>query len=715
MTNETCRSADFWKDAIMKMPDNSFFELLRCVFGKIKTPFNKQQLLNDLEKFLLREDVQKSISSYIDSTDAKIIAAITLFGEPVPQQLENFFAGEYSYAQLQDLLVNLEERFILYRFTEEKPRSVSQYSAAETKRIALNPVLKPVLIPFSACTAELFPEAVVKNYKRGENSIVINDLILASLYSFICRRGMTFYRPEGVIRKRIIDEGRNLFPQLDLEDILGVLQILGLFYAEENILVPDNKYFNDFSLISARERMEYFAAAMMVYSELTAPFDFLPPLFRSRIREIVNFISVFLDSLKPEAMYHEQTLIRIAEILKSKTGITVNTEMLFETLEKTGLIIKNTNDVIQAGELAQNKTKTNKAPVIVIETGSSILMYPEINFSDAISLASVLNICETGAVPGSSVARFELDRDSAVRAFDSNIKADDIIELLTRLSGRKKDETLIWNLKNWEQRYSEVSLQSGVILKLSENQRYLTETYPLSDLIIETPAPGIYLLNDGAAEDAADALQKAGIDIIARRLPQKEKKALSSGNYFPSLRSEHADFTMQPVSFYSDNASQHGNKKKETQGGYAAFNGDNSCELKNKYLSVLEKMKIGSTEKAELTARIDRRLILCEEQLKDAEIRYEKLEARLLDYAGKQNIAKHAIAAASSVEVVWSFKGKEERIFGIPRALEKKGNDLILVINTAAPLNIQDKQETVSIPLAKISLIRKIKKSIFEK
>ena len=126
---------------------------------------------------------------------------------------------------------------------------------------------------------------------------------------------------------------------------------------------------------------------------------------------------------------------------------------------------------------------------------------------------------------------------------------------------------------------------------------------------------------------------------------------------------------------------------------------------------------MGETEKAELSARIDRRLILCEEQLKDADIRYEKLEARHLDYAGKQNIAKQAIAGVSSVEVIWSFKGNEERIFGIPRALEKSGKDLILlvdIISNNSREHTSSESSNIRIPLAKISLIRKIKKSIFE-
>jgi len=109
-----------------------------------------------------------------------------------------------------------------------------------------------------------------------------------------------------------------------------------------------------------------------------------------------------------------------------------------------------------------------------------------------------------------------------------------------------------------------------------------------------------------------------------------------------------------------------------------------------------------------MAARIDRRLILSESQLKDAVVRYEKLEARGLDYVGKALIAKQAISLQTPVEIIWPGKQKQERIFGIPKALEKADSESILIID---PLNGGD---VVRVPLGKISLLRRKRKSIFE-
>jgi len=80
-----------------------------------------------------------------------------------------------------------------------------------------------------------------------------------------------------------------------------------------------------------------------------------------------------------------------------------------------------------------------------------------------------------------------------------------------------------------------------------------------------------------------------------------------------------------------------------------------------------------------------------------------------MDYNGKTLIAKQAISMQSLLEVTWPVKQKQERVLGIPKALEKTGTESILVIKP-----MDGREETIRIPLGKISLLRRIKRSIFE-
>ncbi|MDR2618941.1 MAG: hypothetical protein LBC62_08735, partial [Treponema sp.] len=118
--------------------------------------------------------------------------------------------------------------------------------------------------------------------------------------------------------------------------------------------------------------------------------------------------------------------------------------------------------------------------------------------------------------------------------------------------------------------------------------------------------------------------------------------------------------------------------------------------------------RYGREERSELLSRIERRLVVSESQLQDVSIRYEKLEARSLDYAGKTAIAKQAIAQGALLEAVWPSGGNQETVLGTPETLEKKGGETILVLRPRS-----GRAEPVRIPLGKISVLRRIKQSIF--
>jgi hypothetical protein len=682
MKKTVFRSVEFWKSSVMTMPDNSFFELIRSVFGRIKTPFNKQQLINDLEAFLLRGDVQQTITGYIDQKDAKVIAAAALFGEPVFSDLESFFSGEMSYAELQDVIVNLEERFILYRFREENAQSRG------FRRLALNPVLERVLLPFAVDAQALFPTVEdADTVGSPAPQSAIDDRILAGVFSFVSR-DEPFFRTEGVIRKKVIEAGKTCFPGFNMALVLEGLQALGLLYVNEDRLLIDRKRRDDFGALSPRERMEYLSAAVIVHGGSESAAGVLPPLLRGRIGEIAAFIHCLLDSLDAGRLYPETTLIRLMKVIMTDMQIALANDALADILTKmeiTGLLQTVSPKIKRLGINAVKKTDANReGPLITIDSVFSILFYPEISYADAVSLASVLNIKEAGPL-----SRFELDKDSCVRAFDRNVSADEIIGLLTRLSDGRVSDNLVWTLKDWEKRHGEVSLKKGVVLSLAEEKRYLTETMALSGLIAETLAPGLYLLPEGSISKAVDVLKAAGIDIIARR-ESKPKAAASVSHYFPSP-SWHKP--------YNDVLAMTANSDAALENPASA--------LTARFHAMLEKTDLSNTVKTELSARIDRKLVLCETQLADADIRYEKLEARHMDYAGKQNIARQAVAQQSPVEVVWGG-GNGGRVFGVPKALEKEGGEFVLVITPASGA------EALRVPLGKMSLIRRIKKSIFE-
>ena len=691
------RSVEFWKASIMPLPDHAFFELLRTVFGKIKTPFNKQNLVGELEKFLLNNDIQKNIAAYIDKNDARIIAAIAVLNEPTAAELDAFFDQELDNTELHDMVINLEERFILFRFMEE---------GRNESRLALNPVLEPVLAQYTVDKSSLFPSFnnTTSDKTGKQNLLFFDDRILAALLSFVSQYELFFIK-EGKIRHKVLNMAEVLLPGLQLEPVIGGLQVLGLFFANGDTLLPDFARFAAFGKLDRLERTEYCAAGILCYYE--SPTGELSPwLFRSKLRSYASFIHNFYASLDPEQLYPLVTMRRLVFIL-GRNNIEINCDILVKAMERTGLLISDSNKRWQKSPLVSGSA-ANGATVVAMDSPFTLLMYPEIAYNDAIEIASISRVTGTGLN-----VSFEINKDAAVLAFNRGISAAAVIDLLKRLSGNRLDENAAFTLLDWEKRHKEVSLCKGLVLSLSPERGYLAETKPLSKYISAKLAPGIFLIPENMEEKVYSALKKAGVTIFAK--PNNganhdddgisPASAADSRIYFPRLNAG----TLNTENRQSGSGKEKDERKiseSDPPASVPAASVPASSALIEGFHSIINKMRLGAEQRDELTARVNRRLVLCESQLKDAVVRYEKLEARGLDYAGKAMIAKQAIAKQLPVEVSWAGRQKQESVIGVPKALEKKDDENVLVMESAGT--------TIRVPLGKIGLLRRIKKSIFE-
>ena len=711
------KSTEDWKFSLMNLPDSSFFELFRTVFGNIKTPFNKQRLLNDLYSLLSRDEIRNTISSYIDKTDHKLIAAIAMLNNPCVEDMVSFFSGEFSKTELGNLLINLEERLILYRFPLDGKMHLS-----------LNPVLSSVLDPYAENTAVLFPGLYDEKLSENTNSEKLSSSLslsnaahmdkfcssfftdsrqIAALVSFIFSEDLFKYTDKGLeFRKKGLDEGKRIFPSLDLELCFNILLKLGILQLQSEKVMYHRKKLADFCLLNPGEMQLYWTSALyLCLEEGSSGFSGE----RNRLKRITSFMLRYRESLDSNPILPKATLIRLIELLEKEEEKPVWGSPLFNektkinhsafllAMEKTGFL----NEPLFFDD--SEKTAKSEAAVIVMDASFSFVLYPEISREDAMVLASFCNVSNTTVFLNSASANeqqdftsvnFILNRESAVRGFDLGITSAQMLELLEKLSCNRLDKSLSWTLKEWESRYAEVFLGRGVIMVLSEERRYLAEAEPVASLVRRCIIPGVYLLSSDDNAEAVRALKKAGVDIIAQPLYQEQSGEEFSGNgyYFPAINMDKPLTAKQVKSSNSENV-------------YA----DNES-IKEKFRTILEKMSLTKPERDELSARIERRLVFSEKQLDKNSVRYEKLEARGLDFAGKTSIAKHAVENASIVEVFWSSSdGESLKCTGIAEALDKKGNESILHIRTESA----DDSQLFMIPLKKISLLRRIKQSIF--
>jgi len=719
------RPVAFWQDALMTLPNAAFFDLLRSILGTVKTPFNKQTLVEELSRLILSPEIQENIAAYIDLNDRKIIAAIALLCEPVPGELESFFTGEYSYAELQGMLLNLEERLIIYRFRD-----------SDVLRIALNPRLENILAPIASDTEILFPEVSSiepeQLKKSGEGSTpdaqtaaanaasgALNGRTLAALLTFLLNNEVQI-KDDGngkdlsfVFRKKATEQAKNLFPGLDINAVAGGLLALGLLVQEEEGIIPNEARIADFKELPNRDIFEYIAGGIGLF--LFRNNAYLSYQSRGLLRNTVKLVHAISNIAKDGKILPEATMIKLAELFRRQeeanwdfSGGVPSAVILLKAIVMAGLFSVVTIDGVKyyRPEIPAKPVKTQAAkqdPLIAMDSGFSCVLYPEISFADALDISAFSFVEETG-----TAIRFALSRESVVRGFDRGYTAKVIWELLDRLSGGRAPDALKWNLNDWEKRWQEVSLNQGVILTLGGERGYLAQTGMLASMIKQTLAPGVYLLSVGI-DEATNALHSAGVDIVAR--PGTKQEEYSS---FFSPLGKPEEFSLPGYITEKKAAEKKSAAGKKASGKKAAAEKDdlqeeapaeNSVEqIKQKFRQALAKMKLTKQEQEELESRIERRMIVSETQLKDTSLRYERLEARSLDYVGKTGIVRQAISTGSLLELS-CLNG--EKILGTPESLDKKGTEMILTIKP------REGGEPVKLTLGKISLVRRIKQSIF--
>ncbi|MDR2798442.1 MAG: helicase-associated domain-containing protein [Treponema sp.] len=712
------RTPDAWKSALLTLPDDLYVELLQNLLGNIKTPFCKHRLLEEVADFLSQKDIQQTIAAYIDERDHKILAGVALLEEPTAQELWQFFAGEFSSPEFHELLINLEERFILYRFPQEGPR-----------RLALNPLLEPVLSPFIADTSLLFPSMPWEGglFGSGER-LRVDDRVLASVVAVILEED--HFRADGSIRKKALHTLDRLFPGLKAPSLIDAFRGLGLFHSsvEGSVtrLYPDAGRFRAFQHLSSRERLVYCAAGFccFVWFQGTEASHTL----QEQVRTCAGFIHRFLGLLEPSRQYPKISLQRFGDVLIREEPMRSRDrryrfDPLLEALELLGLLEPSAPGYWRLVPEPAATSKT-EGPVLAMDRALSFVLYPEITFEDALPVAffSVPRDHDAGIAGG--VLRFELTTSSVIRGFDQGMNAQTMLDLLNRLSGNRLDQNLQWTVKDWERRYAEVSLYTGVVLTLAEEQRYLAETGPVASLITRILAPGVYLLSVPERSEAVEALKKVGVDIIARC------NGSQGGASATGKAADTGEFQGYPALLGLPSPTRiPGRQVPEDQEIRAAAR----IAIQERFHRALQELPMSSAVQEALQARIEQRVILKEAQLLGTAIPSEKLEARGLDYVGKAGIAKQAMTTKSLLEVLWSRpEGGSKHTVGIPEALEKWGGERVLLIkplfqDESAERSKQEQRlsreavswrtkappETIRLPLNKIGLVRRIKPSFF--
>ena len=694
-----------WREALTRLSDQYFFDLLRMYLGAIKTPFNKQRLIEELSAFLRRKSTKELIAQGLDEEDRAVLAAIREMNSPTQQRIVSLLSPSSSFSAVYERILNLEERLIVYRRDEESARAY-----------AINPLLEDELAPYATRAALVAP---VSRGEPARAALRLDDLALAGLYSFFLLEGESV-RNDGSLRKKTLAGILAGFPRFEndealAESLVTALRNLSLVGVVDGRLVPDPARWAAFAQCGETERAAYVAAAS------TGRFP------REELQRGAQAFVDFAHSLESGARYADVAMGRLSFLSGERLGgsLSPRARSRFSAMiegespapiprvpvvsrdappdfpgiaRALGIILDGGDGTFVRNE-AFFDAAAQTSHAIVVSPSFEVIVFPGLPLASLVPLAAFLEVSDI-----QTAGNFSITRKSCSAAFDMGETDATVIETLSSLSRQPLPGNVAFTISDWYRNYSSVSLYHGYVLRVDEGRRAVFErNEAVAPWIGKTLAPGVYTLAVSSEDDLAELFSRAGLDFAPSvSTPPARPRATR----LPPLRIDPApkadggaDGTAKDIRATGGTASA---GTSASGGAGAAARAALVAEL----FSAIDAMDVDPDIREALRSRVERRIVITREQLDPASVRIEKIEARGMDFLGKVRIAEHAMASGALLEVKLDEKDGP-LLLGRPVSTEKRSGDLIV------SLALEGSGEIVPVSLGRANLVRRVRGSIF--
>ncbi len=687
MSNETLKNLIPWKESLFRLSENKFLNIVRMYVGIIKTPYNKERLVNDLVSFLYKEEHKKTIIELLSEKDILFLSAVKFLEKPTNETLLAFFENEYTTFYLYDYIANLEERLLLYRYFDE--RTKKEY-------LSINPLLQAQLEEY-LCLSVLIPLSERKfDSVNIEKHPTLGASLYCSWYAFIAQYPDAC-RADGSFKKKTLTNLETVFYGVSL-DFLAHLNTafvhLGLFFHDGSNLCIHEKKWKAFSTLTAEEQRLYICVAS----------------FRRFSREVLvkhtNFVKNLIEKIPSEGLC-KTTIARLGFILKNtqkglqtekKAGFFANMlqraqstsleeegfsdKALLDKMEYFGLLTsigqdKNGNDILVSSYEGEEKERVlePKIPFVSLNAGYSVTFLVTVSLETMLPLVSCMNLESFD-----TVCRFEITRASCMRSFDKGETNESLLKNLEKASGNTVSQNLTFTINEWFETYNSAALYHGFVLQVSQEKIIQIENNAfLAKRIKKVLAPGIYIFDFETREEMMDAVEKSSLDFIG--LP---KNSIKESDVMPFN-------TLKNSSSFSLN---YENIKKDIE----IVQTEHSENMKKE----LEKLNLPVEQKEGLLERINRKLIITPKQLIGETVRSEKTEASGIDFMGKIQVIEQAIASSNMIEIV-SAAGV---FVGRPVKIDKKDADASITLS-------QEDQKTITLLIGQARNVKRFRQPLY--
>ena len=470
-----------WRKLVFDLSDQAFFDLVRNYLGDIHTPFNKHNLLDQLEAFLLNKSNLDQIISMIDSSDAALLTAIDFLGKASIEQLYSIFCDEKPYYSFYTHLMNLEERMLI----------CPAGGKGNAQTVVISPIFRDELEK-RVIDADLFlgcrKASIKKNSKYSWYDVPVISAYVSSLMT---------------------KKGKAINPEYG-EIIKSILLRYSMLHQTGRHLVPVKGAFDELFAIENQQVRQFFIQAYLSTEPLVAH---------------------IYANMRADRSYSDKAFARLAKCTAYLAGLEVGEIQVHkDNLLKTALAVEDST-----GLRKLTSVQTAVEGKMVVQPDFSLYSQGTLNFKENMTLAFYSEIRDLDVI-----SRWEVTRESFMRGIRSGIGAGSFIKLLEEKSGSPLPQNILFSFKSWEEECQGISVYRGCVIKADERFSKLLENNSLfKKYIKERLAEGLYLVSEEDFPEAMKVVESVSGQSLA--LPPEKKSSempspAGSGSGFKSFQ-----------------------------------------------------------------------------------------------------------------------------------------------------------------------------------
>lgn len=708
--SEHAKRVMLWRESFLFLEENHFFEIMKMYLGEIKTPYNKQKLIANLEGFLHKKENLVAIKSFLSDDELEIISAVVFIPDVTEEKLSSFFKNTFTYSFLYEKLLNLEERLILFKTKNENS------SQGDSFVIKFNPLLEDMFFDLININ-RLLPQ--IEFTKTEKPAARITPELISCFISYILENP-NIAKQDGTLKKYSLQNIPVLFgdEKEKIEILYKAFLNLGILKETGHGAEVDWSKFSDFLNLSFAEQTVYIVVSscshlsresLRLYSQIfvdtvknLSDRVFTLDLFLRTgfLVSAASFDSSSEGSFKTSrfAKIIQEGRLRLSE--HNSDAVKVSTsgalERMFEAAVSLGIIYisgttkdgsKDSETVYSVSDFlaAPEQCSENLSGMLRIDSSLAVSLMPGFALRDIVPLSKFMSLKKYD-----KVSEFLISRQSIMRGFDLGLSAKEILQILTNRTLYEIPETLKVQIEEWNSSYSSASFYKGFVLKVDGKAALAAQhNSVLSPHIHTVIAPGIFLLDVNDDAEAVSLIKKSGLDFIGKIKSVKEENR--TAGFFNLKLNGKKNFGCSGFETPSEII-----PKKD------------SAEIEKELFLKLEQMELDESQRENLELRIEHKVIVNPAQLNSNILRLEKSNANAMDYAGKIYVFEQALANEEKIELRFAKDGKKElSVFGKPVGIRKQSDDVFVQL-LLVPENV-----VKEFSLGKAQFIKRIKKTIY--